>query len=333
MKKCFLLQILLAALVFSSCNHYKIELPVSADIDLQKVYLLQYPDGKLLDSASVNDGIFCFKGTAPDTAFLAVICPDPVLSMRMISMLVLEPGTISFDTTTFFAKGTKLNDDFSSLLTQLDALAKTQSATPDSLATIITSFVRDHNNDVLGAMWLSSYFSVMKMDDIKDIYDHAGPIFLATPFAKQIKEYLDAQKRVAVGQPFIDLQGSDANGKPARLADFVGQGKYVLVDFWASWCLPCRDEAAAIKELYARYAGDNFEVVGVAVNDKADAALNAAKEQQLPWPLLLDVPIDQIEQYSFQSIPQLFLFGPDGSIVARDLRGDALRDQLAKLFE
>lgn len=193
MKKCFLFPFLLAALVFSSCNHYKIELPVPSGSNLQKVYLLQCPDGRLLDSASANDGFFYFKGTAPDTAFLAVICPDAVPSRNALSMVALEPGTITFDTTTYFAHGTKLNDDLAALLTKFHDLDESQSATPDSLAAIITSFVNDHNNDVLGAMWLNSCFSILKLEDVKHIYDNAGPIFLASPFAKQVKAYLDAQ--------------------------------------------------------------------------------------------------------------------------------------------
>ena len=111
------------------------------------------------------------------------------------------------------------------------------------------------------------------------------------------------------------------NGKVQKLSDYVGRGKYVLVDFWASWCGPCRREIPYIKNVYRKYAGKDFEVLGVATWDKPEATKRAIIEDNILYPQILNAQDAGSKAYGIQGIPEIILFAPDGKILHRGLRG------------
>ncbi len=131
---------------------------------------------------------------------------------------------------------------------------------------------------------------------------------------------------------FIDFTIEQPDGSKASLSDYVGQGKYVLVDFWASWCGPCRDEIPNVKELYDKYHGDRFEVLGVAVWDNTQDTEKAIEELGIEWPQILDAQSIPTDLYGINGIPHIILFAPDGTIVARDLRDQAMKEKVAEVM-
>lgn len=135
------------------------------------------------------------------------------------------------------------------------------------------------------------------------------------------------------GEPFIDFSAPTPAGDTIRLSDFAGKGHYVLIDFWASWCGPCRAAMPKLKELYARYHDKGFEVVGVSLDSSKESWEKAIAGLELPWPQMSDLQgwkSAGAPEYGIKMIPSTFLLGPDGRIIARN--AEDLEKELEKAF-
>ncbi len=149
-----------------------------------------------------------------------------------------------------------------------------------------------------------------------------------------IAEGLAAKKKTAEGQMFTDFtvvqDPDDPAGSTVSLSDYVGKGKYVLVDFWASWCGPCKAEIPNIADVYAKYGGDDFDVLSVAVWDKPEASVKAAGELGIVWNKIINAQQIPTDAYGIDGIPEIILFAPDGKILARGLREAQIEKTVAE---
>lgn len=148
----------------------------------------------------------------------------------------------------------------------------------------------------------------------------------------QEKAASEAASKSAVGQMFTDFQ-AEYDGKTYKLSDYVGRGKYVLVDFWASWCGPCKAEIPNLIKVYNQYKGDKFEVLGVATWDEPKATLRSIEQMKIPYPQILNAQRAGSDAYGITGIPQIILFGPDGTILKRDLRGEQIEETIKELLK
>jgi len=150
------------------------------------------------------------------------------------------------------------------------------------------------------------------------------------PAAAPVQDIPEAEPQVKrgieEGQLFTDFSIPQEDGSVVRLSDYVGRGKYVLVDFWASWCRPCRMEIPNIKGVWEKYHGDRFEVLSVAVWDKPADTKKALDEEGLKWPQIINAQQIPTDIYGIEGIPHIILFGPDGIIIKRDLRGKRIEE-------
>jgi peroxiredoxin len=152
-------------------------------------------------------------------------------------------------------------------------------------------------------------------------------------YGKYLQQQIAEKKVGAVGTDAIDFVQNDTTGKPVQLNSF--RRKYVLVDFWASWCHPCRMENPNVVAAYNRFKNKNFTVLGVSLDKTRDPWVQAIKQDKLTWTHVSDLKFWNNEvamKYHVQQIPQNMLIGPDGKIVAKNLRGEELQSKLCELL-
>jgi thiol-disulfide isomerase/thioredoxin len=123
------------------------------------------------------------------------------------------------------------------------------------------------------------------------------------------------------------------NGKTTRLSDYVGRGQYVLADFWASWCGPCRQQIPDLISLYQQYKEKGLTVLGITFRDKPEDTEKAIRELGISYPQIINAQDIATNAYNIGGIPHIILFAPDGTILARGLRGEEIEKKLKEIFE
>ena len=161
-------------------------------------------------------------------------------------------------------------------------------------------------------------------------------VFKNTDAFKTATDRLFSMKTTLPGNPFTNIIAKDPADSVAELANYVGKGKYVLLDFWASWCPDCRKEMPALVELYAAYKDKNFEIVGYSLDKNKDAWIKGIESLNITWPQLSDCDFwnsQGAKLYAVQFIPLTVLINPEGKIIERGLDMDTLKEKLAELLK
>ncbi len=362
-----------AAVLLSACNgtpEYKITGTVS-DTNLNGQYVYLYDNtsagAEAKDSALVEKGKFTLKGSQDTPSLYILRFSNDVVEPQRVATGMNSPFTALFvlenakykaelsETST--VTGTPENDAYSALQADFNRIyadsekimndmrsddpeiAKAAETRYDNMTTAISNSVKEyiHNNSdsQTAAKLLYDFRHNINEKERRDIIAKAGDTFKATPGIDKIIEHLDILDKVAVGKKFTDFEMMGADGKMHKLSDYVGNGKIVLIDFWASWCPPCRADMPHLVQVYKQYRNKDFEIVGISLDRTDDAWKKGIKDLNITWPQMSDLKFWQSEGaalYGVNSIPHTVLIDKDGVIIDKNLRGDALETKLKEIL-
>lgn len=352
-----------AALLLAACQTNPTAYTISGAIEGAQdgdTIELSLPKGRSLEAFNtgvVKDGKYTIEGTT-DTCQMAML----VSAGKPVARLFVEPGKITAniaENEDTRAEGTPNNDrmnqfddavqavydEYSELGKKLEALGEEAEGAADirqqmeavegKFDEVIKAAVADNADSEFGLFLLQQYSYNFKAEELAPILDKFMEKFPTNEIVVRTKTNNDLVLATAEGKPFVDFEMPDPDGNPVKISQFVAENKYTLIDFWASWCGPCRGEMPAVKAAYEAYHDKGFGIVGVSLDQDADSWKQAITDLGITWPQMSDLKYWECAGaalYGVRAIPATVLIAQDGTIVARDLRGPEIAEKLAELL-
>jgi len=285
-----------------------------------------------IDTTFIKDGKYRFTGLANNAPTVNFI----LLEGKGWFPFILEPGNIKINVDKEgelpIIKGTPMNDRFFDLISGIGKDGGSNNP-------IVHDYLRDNMQNQVGAYFLALVADSLSFELKKELLASMAPEFKENGRIRKIEEqqqFREAEITTAVGNTFTDLKGKTPEGNDAALSDYAGKDKYVLIDFWASWCPPCREEMPKLVELYGKYKDKGLEIVGISLDKENEAWKNGIKKLNITWPQISDLKFwdsSLAAAYGVNGIPLLILIDKDGKIIERGLDAEEMGTKLAELIK
>ena len=350
MKKLSLLAITALTLVACQNNSYKINGATDEKSEGQTAYLIDSNTNEAVDSCVIANQAFTFEGKIAEPQIYRaqigrrnnIVLTEPGSKIFVDftatgpnQMAVTDNGGANDAKNEFMAnlnqfmskKQEKYRELVSNNASQGEIYIYSQQAQAemDSLYRICISSNKDN---IFGAFMLANlannlYSDIATLDSAINAVKYSAGITQL----QEARRVLSYKEQTRAGNPFIDFKGKSVNGEEIALSNYVGKGKYVIVDFWASWCGPCRAEIPNLLAINKEFGGENFEVIGVNVWDNEQKFQESLKSEGINYAQIYVPQTENVtELYGIEGIPQIMLIGPDGTILKRDLRGEGIKE-------
>lgn len=326
MKKILLFFAALALLISCGGNNCEIDCTLNdSTLDGTTLYFRNYDNGDTIDSVTVNGNKFAFKGHI-ESPYLATM---KIGDGRMF--LVLEPGKLVIDFKNDTLYGTPLNDKYQAIANELNRFINNE----DSIVAAFKTHYESNKDNVLGTYFFYYYLQMadLNANQIKAEIENAPENIKGSKRISDILTQIEKEAKTAEGSKFVDFAVKQPDGKEAKLSDYVGNDALLIVDFWASWCGPCRHEIeTSLKKIYEKYNGKGVTMLSVAVWDKLEDTQRVAADLNIQWNQIVDAQQIPSDIYGFNGIPHIMIISPDGTILSRGLQGAELEQKVDELM-
>jgi peroxiredoxin len=354
MKRIFLLSLLLPAVIFGqvkpktttatkSADGYTINGTVTGYEDSATVTLLNGQTGAQLDQATIIKGKFSFKGKMdePDFRILLFNGQPPFITLFLDNSNIKITGnkaTLDHAVVTG-SVANKIFTEYNNEITPYQYLfnddAPYDSIAIEKAAAISKNFAKKYPNSAVSALAIIRFNQITEDEKAtEELYNSLTESVKGSGMGKYIAQLIADAQRTPIGSKVPDFTQTDTAGNPVSLSSF--RGRYVLVDFWASWCRPCRAENPNVVANYNKYKDKNFTVLSVSLDQAKPAWLDAIKMDGLTWQHVSDLRGWQnavAQQFGIMNIPQNILVAPDGTLAGKNLRGPKLNRRLSRLLK
>lgn len=359
MKKVMFIAALMLAALPTEAQQVKYSINGISKDNGKTVVLRDRRTNQIVDSAVVANGKFSMTGNAEKDAYMGVSVKDA----SWFTMFFNDGTPVIINLNDSTLKGSPLNERLTRYDIEINApysnyMVKVQSMSEEErekkklelagglmIAVMkmmegVEKVFKEERETLIPVAFIDDYQLVLGQEKFDSVIA-TKPAWINHPIAKSQVEYFaqqkaqEAKKNAYVGKQFTDLEEPDADGKMHKLSEYVGKGKWVLVDFWASWCGPCMQEMPNVVAAYEKYHAKGFDVVGLSFDNKKEPWLKAIADQKMSWTHLSDLKgwrTVASETYGVNSIPDNLLIDPQGKIVARGLRAQGLQDKLKEIF-
>lgn len=339
-------------------QNFKIEGTTEGLADGTWLYLRTASPETLLDSAKVMSNKFSFKGKRTEKATHVAIYTAKYTNY-VFFWLENKSMTVALKNGEFkkgIIKGSATQDEYNKLgqlrnyidfredsLTNLLNKATTEETKKDlkkKLANlrkedqqIDIDYVKNNPNSLIATYLLNVYTSTWGKEKVNELYQKLSPEMKQNRFGKEIAEFIKLNQSIKIGERFADFEQLNTKGKRVKLSEI--KGKYILLEFWASWCGPCREENPKLVETYNAFKDKGFAILSVSADDNKKYWLEAVEKDGLAWENVSDLNGDKNKAsliYGINAYPTNFLIDDKGIIIAKNLRGDNLRKKLEELL-